>query len=116
MTEKTSGSMLTDDDREYLRKAFEETRIANENAANEFWDKLSYEDKCNAFHAVVSRIFEGEIKEKGSYRYVLYDIFGFGPDMYTRGMDCGYMALHNSIMDDEQFNKANQWMVKTEAE
>lgn len=104
--------MLSDDTREELRKAMEETRIANETAANDFWNKLSYEDKCNAFHAVVSRIFEGEIKEKRSYRGVLYDVFGFDADMYSRGMDCGFMSLHNSIMDDEQFNEAHKWMVK----
>jgi hypothetical protein len=93
-----------------LAKAFEENRLANDAAADHFWNSLSYEDKCNAFHAVVSKLFEGEIKVKGSYRYVLYDIFKFGPDMYTRGMDCGFMALHNSIMSDEQFNEANKWM------
>ena len=77
-----------------------------------FWSRLTYTDKCNAFHYVVSKIFEGEIKVKGSYRYVLYDIFKFGSDMYTRGMDCGFMALHNSIMDDEQFAEANKWMLE----
>jgi hypothetical protein len=88
---------------EKLSKLYEEARVANEKEANDFWDSLSYDDKCNAFHYVVSKIFEGEIKVKGTYRYVLYDIFKFGPDMYTRGMDCGFMALHNSIMNDEQF-------------
>ena len=97
---------------EKLAQAYEENRIANEKEADDFWNSLSYDDRCNAFHAVVSRIHAGEIKEKGSYRYVLYDIFNFGPDMYTRGMDCGYMALHNSIMDDEQFNEANKWMTE----
>ena len=96
---------------EASRQAFEDARNRNEKAANDFWNNLSYEDKCNAFHAVVSRIFEGEIKVKGSYRYVLYDIFKFMADMYGRGMDCGFMALHNSIMDDDQFNKANEGMV-----
>lgn len=84
-----------------LGEALEETRIQNEAAANQFWDNLSYEDKCNAFHAVVSRLVDGDIKKKGTYRYVLYDVFGFGPEMYVRGMDCGYMALHNSIDTDD---------------
>lgn len=97
---------------EALAKSFEEVRIANEKEANDFWDSLSYDDRCNAFHAVVSRLFDGDIKQRGSYRYVLYDVFKFGPDMYTRGMDCGYMALHNSIMNDEQFNEANKWMLE----
>ena len=95
-----------------LSSAYEENRRANDIAAGHFWNSLSYEDKCNAFHAVVSKIFQGDIQEKGSYRYVLYDVFGFGPDMYTRGMDCGYMALHNSIMNDEQFAEANKWMLE----
>ena len=97
---------------EKLSKSYEEARVANEKEANDFWDSLSYDDKCNAFHYVISKIFEGEIKVKGSYRYVLYDIFKFGPDMYTRGMECGYMALHNSIMNDEQFAEANKWMLE----
>jgi hypothetical protein len=98
---------------EEITKALEEGKLESETAANQFWDSLSYDDKCNAFHAVVSKLFEGEIRIKGSYRYVLYDVFGFGPDMYIRGMDCGYMALHNSIMTEEQFNEANAWMCDT---
>ena len=97
---------------EQIAEAFEEVRQINEKSANDFWNTLTYDQKCDAFHAVVSKIFEGEIKVKGSYRYVLYDVFGFGPDMYTRGMDCGYMALHNSIMNDEQFAEANKWMLE----
>ena len=95
-----------------VTKIYEENRNKNDKDAERFWDSLSYEDKCNAFHSVVSKIFEGEIKVQGSYRYVLYDVFKFGPDMYTRGMDCGFMALHNSIMNDEQFAEANKWMLE----
>lgn len=72
-----------------------------------WWNNLSYEDKCNAFYAVVSRIHQGELKDHGTYRYILYDIFGFGPDMYTRGMDCGFMALHNSIVESNE--EINTW-------
>ncbi len=75
-------------------------------------ESIPYGNKCNAFHAVVSRIFDGDIKQRGSYRYVLYDVFKFSADMYVRGMDCGYMALHNSIMNDEQFAEANKWMLE----
>jgi hypothetical protein len=97
---------------EDLSRAYEEAMNASEKEANNFWDSLSYDDKCNAFHAVVSRIHDGDVKQRGSYRYVLYDVFKFSADMYTRGMDCGYMALHNSIMNDEQFAEANKWMLE----
>lgn len=33
---------------------------------------------------------------------MLYDIFGFEADAYALGMDCGYMALHNSIKTEEE--------------
>lgn len=95
-----------------IREMMEERRQANDAAADSFWNSLSYEDRCNAFHAVVSKIYQGEIRERGTYRYVLYNVFGFEPDMYVRGMDCGFMALHNSIMDDEQFAEANKWMAE----
>lgn len=94
-----------------VQEAFEQARLQDEAEAEAFWSGLSYDDKCNAFHAVVSKLVEGEITKKGTYRYVLYDVFGFGPDMYVRGMNCGYMALHNSIMDDDQFASINEGWV-----
>ena len=81
-------------------------------AKNEaWWNGLTQEEREDAFYAVVKRIYEGEIKQRGSYRYVLYNVFGFDAGMYLKGMECGYMALHNSIMDDEQFAEANMWML-----
>jgi hypothetical protein len=64
-----------------------------------WWNSLSEEDRERAFYAVVSRIVKGDIVDRGSYRYVLYQVFGFDAHMYMRGMDCGYMTLHNSIVD-----------------
>ena len=88
---------------EELAKAFEEARIADEKAQDEFWNSLSEEDRLNAFGYVTRKIHQGDIVEKGSYRYVLYDVFGFGPESYILGMDSGYMAIHNAIFDGEQF-------------
>lgn len=87
---------------EELQNAFKEVELKNKKDAEDFWDKLSYDDKCNAFHAVMSRLVDGELTQKGSYRYVLYDVFGFGPGMYVRGIDCGYIKLHNQIVSIEE--------------
>jgi len=87
-----------------LQELQKEVEAANKADAEAFWDNLSYEDKLWAFYSVVSRIYQGEIKDKGSYRYVLYDVFGFGPEAYGLGMDCGYMYLHNAIYDGEEVN------------
>jgi len=79
---------------------YEESMKAYEAEADTWWEALPYEDKLRAFYSVVKRIHDGDIKQQGSYRYVLYDVFGFGPDAYGLGMECGYMSLHNSIMSD----------------
>ena len=65
--------------------------------ADEWWDSLSQEEQMKAFYSVVKRICKGELDDKGSYRYVLYDVFGFGPESYGMGMNCGYMELHNCL-------------------
>jgi len=69
--------------------------------ANSFWDNLSYEDKLKAFFAVCERIHKGDLKDRGSYRYVLYQVFGFDMDAYTLGIECGYLDIHNSIVSEE---------------
>lgn len=75
-------------------------RYEQENDA--WWNGLTETEREDAFYAVVKRIYQGEIKERGSYRYVLYDVFGFGPQMYVMGMECGYMELHNAIYTHEE--------------
>jgi hypothetical protein len=72
---------------------------------DEYWDALPYDDKLMAFSSVVKRIVKGDIKDRGSYRYVLYDVFGFDMDSYIVGMDCGYMNLHNSIVDIDELEE-----------
>ena len=73
-----------------------------EQEQEEYWNSLSKDDQLKAFCAVVRRIVQGELRDKGSYRWVLYDVFGFGPEAYVRGMDCGFMALHNAIVTDKE--------------
>jgi len=73
--------------------------------AEQYWESLSYEDKIKAFYIVTKRIHKGDIIDQGSYRYVLYDVFGFDMDSYIVGMDSGYLDIHNSIVvykDDQR--------------
>lgn len=70
-----------------------------------YWDGLSYDDKLMAFSSVVKRIVKGDIKDRGSYRYVLYDVFGFDMDSYGIGMQCGYMDLHNSVVEKDELEQ-----------
>ena len=80
-----------------LSEAHKESAEQYERECEEYWNALSYEEKLKAFYSVISRVVKGELEDKGSYRHVLYEVFGFGPDAYIVGMDCGFLRLHNSI-------------------
>ena len=86
-----------------IGQEMEKNRILHEAKVDEWWDNLSQEEREDAFYAVCKRIHKAELKDKGTYRYALYDVFGFDPSMYKAGMDCGYMALHNAIGDGENY-------------
>jgi hypothetical protein len=80
-----------------LSKMQMEAQKEYEQKVDEYWNSLDYEDQLKAFYAVCKRIYKGDVIDRGTYRYVLYDVFNFGPDAYELGMECGYMYLHNSI-------------------
>lgn len=73
-----------------------------------WWDSLTEENREDAFYAVVKRIYKAEVLDRGTYRYALYDIFGFDGGMYMRGMDCGYMNLHNILFDGQELQCMKQ--------
>lgn len=62
-----------------------------------FWNSLSKEDQLKVFCAVSRRIYRGEVIDKGTYRHVLYTVFGFGPEAYAPAQLAGYLTIHNSI-------------------
>ena len=84
-----------------LEKARDEYEKQNE----AWWNGLSEQEREDAFYAVCKRIWKADGMDNGTYRYALYDLFGFDPGMYGRGMDCGYMAIHNAIFDGEELQK-----------
>lgn len=97
--------ILSDDLLNALSEAgqiYQEAAKQYEQDCEDYWNNLSYEDKLKSFYSVCKRIYQGDIKDRGTYRWVLYDVFGFEPDAYGIGMECGYMAIHNSIVDGER--------------
>ena len=87
-----------DELREAQQKAREDYEIMND----AWWNGLSEEEREEAFYAVCKRIHKAELKDRGTYRWALYDVFKFDMSMYGRGMDCGFMAIHNAIYDGEE--------------
>ena len=96
MNEKQKNAL---DNLEEISKTFLEVFDEIEDEQEEYWNSLTEEERLKAFCAVSRRIFKGEIEEKGSYRYVLYDVFGFGPEAYAQAQMAGYLSIHNAIVD-----------------
>jgi len=84
-----------------LRPLFEGVFNKIEEESEDFWNSLSHDDQLKVFCAVVRRIHKGEIQDGGSYRYVLYDVFNFGPEAYMQAQMSGYLDIHNSIYQKE---------------
>lgn len=98
---------MDDDKQEALRDLEEISRVFNEamdeieRESEAYWNSLSKEQQLQVFCAVARRIHKAELVDKGSYRYALYNVFGFGPESYAPAQMAGYLAIHNSIFDHE---------------
>jgi len=90
-----------------LAQEQEAAKLRFESKVGSWWENLTEQEREWAFYSVVKRIHKAEVVDRGTYRYALYDVFGFNGAMYSRGMDCGFMALHNSIGDGEDYAAMN---------
>ena len=93
--------MTTDEEK---LKAWDELSELFNNAMNEieqqheeYWNSLTKEQQLAAFCAVARRIHQGELIDQGSYRHVLYGVFGWGPEAYAPAQLAGYLEIHNAI-------------------
>lgn len=82
---------------EETSNAFNQAMQSIEDKSEQYWNSLTEEQQLDAFCAMSRRIYRGEIQQQGSYRYILYDVFGFGPEAYAQAQCAGYLAIHNSI-------------------
>jgi hypothetical protein len=69
-----------------------------------FWNNLSKDDQLKAFCSVVRRLVDGELEQNGTYRYVLYNVFGFGKEAYMQAQHAGFLALHNSLAGGDNYD------------
>jgi hypothetical protein len=77
-----------------LRKAWRESELQTKAEDQAWWDSLTMDERARAFRQVISLMYKAEVKERGSYRHAMYDIFDVD---YLDGMMCNYMELHNLI-------------------
>ena len=89
-----------------------EEKQKQDQESQEFFENLSYEDQLKAFYHVCKIIWKGELHEKRSYRGVLYEMFKFGPDAYSLGMDCGFFDIHNNLVVAYDLDNSLNTMIK----
>lgn len=77
-----------------LRKAWRESELQTKTEDQAWWDSLTMEERARAFRQVASLMYKAEVKERGSYRHAIYEIFEID---YLDGVMCNYMELHNLI-------------------
>lgn len=96
MTEETTKQEVMDalhaSGREFAKAADEWQQMANS-----YYSSLEPEEQLWAFCAVVEKLCKGELDENRSYRGILYETFGWGPEAYGAAQHAGFLGLHNSI-------------------
>jgi hypothetical protein len=88
-----------------ISQEFEKAYKQHDVEMDDWWNQLTPNEREAAFYSVCKRIHKGDLQDNGSYRYVLYQTFGFDHGMYVDGMNCGYMAIHNAIFDGEELQR-----------
>lgn len=84
-------------DLEKLQQQFQEAIQKMESEQEGFWNSLTKEQQLSVFCSVSRRLKKGELEDEGTYRYVLYNTFGFDSDSYVAAQMSGFLDLHNSI-------------------
>ena len=100
------------DEHKELLKIQEEALEQYEQKAKEYYDSLGMDNQLLLFFYITNVIFRNYFKDNGSYRGLLYDKFGFGPEAYSLGMDSGMFALHNAISTPDESEERFHTLVK----
>jgi len=104
MTEKQPSKisqLLDSEEWQELTRLQQEYETQYDRMCDDTWNGLDQETQYKMFYSVVKRLVKGELQDNGSYRHVLYQVFGFDESSYFLGMQSGFMALHNAIYTKE---------------
>lgn len=81
-------------------QSFERTEQAQDQA---WWDGLNGEERARALRQVAKLMHQAEIKDRGSYRHAMYEVFGVD---YCDGL-AHYMGLHNMLHKGMEANQSS---------
>ena len=101
----------SDEHKEFLRIEEESIELYTQKA-KEYFESLDIDNRLLVFFHITNVIFKNYFNNNGSYRGLLYDKFGFGPEAYSLGMDSGMFALHNAISTPDELEERFDALMK----
>lgn len=114
-SEKGSGSLksfLDSPEWKEMSQSYQEWTKEWTSEMEAWWESLPTEQQQWAFYNVCRLIYKGDVEQDRSYRGVLYDTFGWGPEAYVLGMEARYLDLHNLIGNGMEYQKnLPQWRI-----
>jgi hypothetical protein len=111
-TYKSFSDYLKSDEYKEFLDIQEKAIVEYKNRAKEYFESLETDNQLMLFFYITNCIFENYFKGSGSYRGLLYDKFGFGPDSYSIGLDSGMFSVHNAISTPEDIEKRFEAFMK----
>jgi hypothetical protein len=78
---------------EAFREAWHHTDLVQSAQDDAWWDSFTMDERAKAFRQICKLIYKADVKDRGSYRHTVYDIFNID---YGDGLK-HYMHLHNLI-------------------
>ena len=105
MTQSEKSSFLNSPEWIEACQAYRQAVEEYNQKMQKWWENLPSEEQQWAFYNVCRRIYQGDVIDCRSYRGVLYDTFGWGPEAYAIGMEARYMELHNLLGDGLEFQQ-----------
>jgi hypothetical protein len=87
------SELLNSSEMKAFREAWQASELKEQAEDQAWWDSLNGEERARALRQVAKLMHKAEIKDRGSYRHAMYDVFGVD---YCDGL-AHYMELHNAI-------------------
>ena len=81
-----------------LRGAWKNMQRRIETEDQDWWDSLNVDERSRAFRQLMKLMYKAEIKDKGTYRHAVYDVFEVD---YCDGLE-HYMEMHNCICKEQE--------------
>ena len=111
-TYKSFSDYLNSDEYKEFLKIQEEALEQYTQKAKEYFESLEMDNRLLLFFHITNTIYANYFEDNSSYRGLLYDKFGFGPESYSIGMDSGMFAVHNAISTPDELEERFNTLVK----